>query len=51
VTDTAALAPGFAAFQQAWSHHSNPPAITVQVVTALANPAFLVEIEAIAALP
>jgi enamine deaminase RidA (YjgF/YER057c/UK114 family) len=51
VTDTASLGPGFAAFQQAWGDHPNPPAITVQVVTALANPAFLVEIEAIAALP
>jgi enamine deaminase RidA (YjgF/YER057c/UK114 family) len=51
VTDTDALGPGFAAFQQAWGRKPNPPAITVQVVTALANPAFLVEIEAIAALP
>jgi enamine deaminase RidA (YjgF/YER057c/UK114 family) len=50
VTDPAALGPGFGAFQKLWGQRPNPPAITVQVVSALANPAFLVEVEAIAAL-
>lgn len=51
VTDRAALGPGFGAFQQRWGRQPNPPAISVQVVSGLANPAFLVEIEAVAALP
>jgi enamine deaminase RidA (YjgF/YER057c/UK114 family) len=50
VTDPAALGAGFGAFQQLWGQRPNPPAITVQVVSALANPAFLVEVEAVAAL-
>jgi enamine deaminase RidA (YjgF/YER057c/UK114 family) len=40
--------PAVAAFHEAWGDTPNPPAISVHVVTALANPAFLVEIDAIA---
>jgi enamine deaminase RidA (YjgF/YER057c/UK114 family) len=50
VTEPAALGPGFGAFQEAWGERPNPPAITVHVVAGLADPRFLVEIEAIAAL-
>ncbi len=45
------LAPGLAEFQKAWGRRPNPPAITGVFVAALANPAFLVELEAIAAVP
>ena len=48
--DPAALGPGFGAFRQAWGERPDPPAITVQVVAGLANPRFLVEVEAVAAL-
>ncbi|HEX4362024.1 MAG TPA: RidA family protein [Pseudonocardia sp.] len=51
VTDRAALGPGFAAFQGMWGRRPNPPAISVQVVSGLASSDFLVEIEAVAALP
>ena len=40
---------GFEAFQQSWDKRSSPPAITVTVVSGLANPEFLVEIDAVAA--
>jgi enamine deaminase RidA (YjgF/YER057c/UK114 family) len=50
VTDPGALETGFGAFQQLWGRRPNPPAITVQVVAGLANPRFLVEVEAIAAI-
>ncbi len=39
---------GFAVFQRVWGQHPNPPAITGTVVACLANPQFLVEIEAVA---
>jgi enamine deaminase RidA (YjgF/YER057c/UK114 family) len=39
---------GFLAFQRFWGERSKPPAITVQLVAGLANPDFLVEIEAVA---
>ena len=42
---------GIAAFRKAWGNRPNPPAISVAVVAGLANPQFLVEIEAIAAVP
>jgi enamine deaminase RidA (YjgF/YER057c/UK114 family) len=45
------LGEAFAAAQQAWGRRSNPPAISVLVVTGLANPRFLVEIEAVAVTP
>ena len=42
------LAPGFAVFQQAWGTSAKPPAVSMNFVAGLANPEFLVEIEAIA---
>jgi len=42
---------GFAAAQQFPEMFQNPPTISVLVVAALGNPEFLVEIEAVAALP
>jgi enamine deaminase RidA (YjgF/YER057c/UK114 family) len=43
--------PGFEAFRRAWGDRPNPPTITVLFVAGLANPDFLVEIDAIAAVP
>ncbi len=43
--------PGFEAFRRAWGDRPNPPAITVLFVAGLANPDFLVEIDAIAVVP
>jgi enamine deaminase RidA (YjgF/YER057c/UK114 family) len=45
------LEEGVAAFAEAWGRRPDPPAISVVVVAGLANPAFLVEIEAVAVLP
>lgn len=45
------LQPGFEAFQQFWGQRSDPPAITFMFVSALANPEFLVEMDAIAVVP
>ena len=45
------LGPGFAAFQRVWGDRPNPPVITAAFVAALANPAFLVEMDAIAVVP
>jgi enamine deaminase RidA (YjgF/YER057c/UK114 family) len=45
------LLPGFEAFQRAWSNRPNPPTITGLFVAGLANPDFLVEIDAIAVVP
>ena len=39
---------GFAAFQQVWDPADPPPAITVHVVSGLAAPDFLVEVDAVA---
>jgi enamine deaminase RidA (YjgF/YER057c/UK114 family) len=44
-------ATAFAAFRRAWGTRPNPPAITVAFVSGLANPEFLVEIDAVAAVP
>lgn len=41
---------GFGAFREAWGDAGDPPTITVHVVAGLANPRFLVEIDAIAVL-
>ncbi len=49
-TDSADIGPGFAAFQAFWDPAVPPPAITVQIVSGLASPEFLVEIEAVAAM-
>ena len=48
VVDGHPLADGFAAFGEAWGSAGDPPAISVHVVSALANPLFLVEIDAVA---
>jgi enamine deaminase RidA (YjgF/YER057c/UK114 family) len=45
------LQPGFEAFQQFWGRRPNPPAITSMFVSGLANPDFLVEMDAIAVVP
>ena len=45
------LRPGFEAFQQFWGNRPNPPAITAAFVSGLANPDFLVEMDAIAVVP
>ena len=45
------LRAGFQAFQSAWEPHPNPPAITMAFVSALANPDFLIEMDAIAVVP
>jgi enamine deaminase RidA (YjgF/YER057c/UK114 family) len=42
------LGGAFGAFQLVWGERGNPPAISVAVVSGLANPRFLVEISAIA---
>lgn len=42
------IRPALAVFQRAWGTDAPPPAISVVMVAGLANPAFLVEIEAIA---
>jgi enamine deaminase RidA (YjgF/YER057c/UK114 family) len=43
--------PGFEAFRRAWGDRPNPPTITVLFAAGLANPDFLVEIDAIAVVP
>ena len=45
------LQPAFEVFQHVWGRRPNPPAITMLFVSALANPDFLVEMDAIAVLP
>lgn len=44
------LRPGFAAWMAVWGNRPNPPAVTGLRVHGLANPEFLVEIEALAVL-
>ena len=41
----------FETFQRVWGRRPNPPAITVMFVAGLANPDFLVEMDAIAVVP
>jgi len=43
--------PGFEEFQRVWGNRPNPPLITVLFVAGLANPDFLMEMDAIAAIP
>lgn len=50
LTDPSATEAGFGAFMTFWDPALAPPAITVEVVQGLAHPAFLVEIEATAAI-
>ena len=45
------LEPAFAVFQRVWGGHANPPLITLAVVSALARPEFLLELEATAVVP
>lgn len=45
------IQPGLEAFQKVWENRPNPPTITVAFVTGLANPDFLVEMDAIAVVP
>ena len=42
------IRPAFGVFQRTWGTQPNPPAISVLMVAGLANPAFLMEVEAIA---
>ncbi|MHC1781423.1 MAG: RidA family protein [Anaerolineaceae bacterium] len=45
------LPPAFGVFQSVWGRRPNPPAITVMYVAGLANPDFLVEVDAVAVVP
>lgn len=45
------IQPAFEVFQQFWGRRPEPPAITVVFVSGLANPDFLVEMDAIAVVP
>jgi len=45
------LREGFEAFQQFWGHRPNPPAITMSYVSGLANPDYLLEMDAVAVVP
>jgi len=45
------IQPAFEVFQRLWGRRPNPPAITVMFVSGLANPDFLVEMDAIAVVP
>jgi enamine deaminase RidA (YjgF/YER057c/UK114 family) len=45
------IQPAFEVFQSVWGRRPNPPIITGVFVSALANPDFLVEMEAIAVVP
>ncbi len=45
------LEPGFRAFLQTWGDRGAPPVISMAFVSALANPEFLVEIDAMAVVP
>jgi enamine deaminase RidA (YjgF/YER057c/UK114 family) len=45
------IQPGLEAFQRIWGRRPNPPTITGVFVVALANPDFLVEIDAVAVVP
>lgn len=45
------LQPAIEVFQRVWGHRPHPPAITVMYVSGLANPDFLVEMDALALVP
>ena len=45
------LREGFAAFLRFWGNRPNPPAITAAFVAGLANPDFLIEMDAVAVVP
>lgn len=46
-----AIGPGFEAYQRVWGDRPNPPLVTAVFVAGLANPDFLIEIEAVAVVP
>ena len=48
VVDGQPLEQGFGAFQEVWGTRAEPPAITMAFVSALAHPAYLVEMSAVA---
>jgi enamine deaminase RidA (YjgF/YER057c/UK114 family) len=43
--------PAFEVFQRVWGNRPNPPLITVLYVSGLANPDYLMELEAVAVVP
>lgn len=45
------LEEGFEVFQEVWGRRPNPPAISMMFVSVLANPDFLIEMDAVAVLP
>lgn len=45
------LQDGFAAFQRFWGNRPNPPTVSVLYVVGLANPSFLMGIDAVAVVP
>ena len=45
------LQPGFEVFQRVWNGRPNPPTISSVMMAGLANPDFLLEIDAIAVVP
>jgi enamine deaminase RidA (YjgF/YER057c/UK114 family) len=51
IVDGEDFAAGYAAFQLVWGDQPNPPVITTAVVKGLANPDFLLEMDAIAVVP
>ena len=51
LVEGASLEEGYSAFQRAWVHTPNPPAITAAFVAGLAHPDFLMEMDAIAVVP
>jgi enamine deaminase RidA (YjgF/YER057c/UK114 family) len=51
IVEGASLQAGFAAFQKVWGDRPNPPVITAAIVRGLANPDFLLEMDAIAVVP
>jgi enamine deaminase RidA (YjgF/YER057c/UK114 family) len=51
VVDGQSIEQGYAAFQRVWGNRPNAPLITAAFVSALANPDFLVEMDAIAVVP
>ena len=51
VVEGQSIEQGYAAFQRVWGNRPNPPLITAAFVSGLAHPDFLVEMDAIAAVP
>jgi enamine deaminase RidA (YjgF/YER057c/UK114 family) len=45
------IQPALGVFRQVWGNRPNPPAITMLFVAGLANPEFLVEMDAVAVVP